>query len=69
MDLAFRTGKEIALEAKSKSADIMLAPTVNLIRSPLGKNCVPIYGADSEAQRPQVGETTRHILKTLTSWE
>ena len=52
MDLAFRTGKEIALEAKSKSADIILAPTVNLIRSPLGKNCVPIYGADSEAQRP-----------------
>jgi beta-glucosidase len=36
-DIAFQIGKGIAKEAKSKSADILLAPTVNNIRSPLGK--------------------------------
>lgn len=40
-NIAFDVGKEIAKEAKSKSADILLAPTVNNIRSPLGKGVNP----------------------------
>jgi len=35
-DISFQIGREIAKEAKSKSADLLLAPTVNNIRSPLG---------------------------------
>lgn len=35
-DLLYRVGKEIALEAKSKSAHVLLAPTLNMIRSPRG---------------------------------
>ena len=33
--LAFQVGKEIAKEAYSKSANVLLAPTVNLNHSPL----------------------------------
>lgn len=36
-ELAYRVGKEIALEARTKSADVLLAPTVCLVRSPLGE--------------------------------
>lgn len=34
--IAYHVGKEVALEAKTKSADVLLAPTVCLVRSPLG---------------------------------
>ncbi|CAG8410921.1 unnamed protein product [Penicillium salamii] len=35
-NLLFRTGQEIAKEAKTKSANVLLAPTLNVIRSPRG---------------------------------
>lgn len=41
-ELAFQAGKEVALEARSKSADVLLAPTVCLVRSPLGES-FPFY--------------------------
>lgn len=47
--LAYRVGKEIALEAKSKSADVLLAPTVCLVRSPLGSFMFFCFG------RSQIG--------------
>lgn len=34
--IAYHVGKEVALEAKTKSADVLLAPTVCLVRNPLG---------------------------------
>lgn len=34
-ELAYQIGREIAFEAKSKSADVLLAPTVCLVRRPL----------------------------------
>jgi len=33
---AFRLGAEIAAETTEKSANVLLAPTLNVIRSPLG---------------------------------
>ena len=36
VNLLYRVGVEVAKEAKSKSADVLLAPTCNIIRSPLG---------------------------------
>jgi len=36
-ELAYEVGKQIALEARTKSADVLLAPTVCLVRSPLGE--------------------------------
>jgi beta-glucosidase len=35
-DLLFRVGKAVAKEAMTKSANVLLAPTLNVIRSPLG---------------------------------
>jgi beta-glucosidase len=35
-ELLFRTGQEIAREAKTKAANVLLAPTLNVIRSPRG---------------------------------
>lgn len=35
-ELLFRTGKEIAREAQTKAANVLLAPTMNVIRSPRG---------------------------------
>lgn len=37
-ELLYRVGQEIAEEAKTKSANILLAPTLNVIRSPLGES-------------------------------
>ncbi|BCS30062.1 uncharacterized protein APUU_80365A [Aspergillus puulaauensis] len=37
-DLLFRIGQEIAKEAQSKAADVLLAPTLNVIRSPRGSS-------------------------------
>jgi beta-glucosidase len=34
---AYRMGVEIANEARTKAAHVLLAPTLNVIRSPLGK--------------------------------
>ncbi|KAH7123463.1 glycoside hydrolase superfamily [Dactylonectria estremocensis] len=45
-ELAFQAGKEVALEARSKSADVLLAPTVCLVRSPLGGRNHETYGED-----------------------
>ena len=35
--LAHHIGKAVAKEAKTKAANVLLAPTLNVIRSPLGK--------------------------------
>jgi beta-glucosidase len=35
-DLLYRSGQEIAKEAKTKAANVLLAPTLNVIRSPRG---------------------------------
>jgi beta-glucosidase len=37
-ELLHRIGQEIAAEAKTKSANVLSAPTLNVIRSPLGKS-------------------------------
>lgn len=34
--IAYHVGREVALEAKTKSADVLLAPTVCLVRNSLG---------------------------------
>lgn len=36
VDMAYQLGKEIAQETMTKSANVLLAPTLNVIRSPLG---------------------------------
>lgn len=36
VDGARRLGQEIALETITKSANVLLAPTMNIIRSPMG---------------------------------
>ncbi len=38
VDLLFKVGEEVAREAMTKSANVLLAPTLNVIRSPLGEN-------------------------------
>ncbi len=38
--ILYRTGREVAAEAITKSANILLAPTLNVIRSPVG-DCFP----------------------------
>lgn len=35
-EIAYQVGKGVALESKTKSADVLLAPTVCLVRNPLG---------------------------------
>ncbi|KAF9873873.1 hypothetical protein CkaCkLH20_08607 [Colletotrichum karsti] len=45
-DLLYRCGKEIAIEAKSKSANLLLAPTLNVIRSPRGGRNYETYSED-----------------------
>ncbi|KAF4449691.1 hypothetical protein F53441_7092 [Fusarium austroafricanum] len=45
-DQAFRLGKEIAREAITKSANVLLAPTMNIIRSPLGGRNYETYSED-----------------------
>ncbi|KNB09605.1 hypothetical protein FOXG_10148 [Fusarium oxysporum f. sp. lycopersici 4287] len=43
---AYRLGKEIAKETKTKSANVLLAPTMNIIRSPLGGRNYETYSED-----------------------
>lgn len=43
---AFRLGQEIARETKTKSANVLLAPTMNIIRSPLGGRNYETYSED-----------------------
>ncbi|KAG5753312.1 hypothetical protein H9Q70_004053 [Fusarium xylarioides] len=45
-DLAYQLGKEIAKETKTKSANVLLAPTMNIIRSPLGGRNYETYSED-----------------------
>ncbi|KAF2494799.1 glycoside hydrolase [Lophium mytilinum] len=45
-ELLFRIGQELAEETKSKSADVLLAPTINVVRSPLGGRNYETYGED-----------------------
>ncbi|GES58878.1 glycoside hydrolase [Aspergillus terreus] len=45
-ELLFRTGQEIAREAKTKSANVLLAPTLNVIRSPRGGRNYETYSED-----------------------
>jgi beta-glucosidase len=67
-ELAYRVGKEIALEARTKSADILLAPTVCLVRSPLGElsYCTPAMSLTGLGGRNHetYGEDP-HVLGTM----
>jgi beta-glucosidase len=45
-DAAKRLGQEIAKETKNKSANVLLAPTMNVIRSPLGGRNYETYSED-----------------------
>ncbi|KAF4972513.1 hypothetical protein FSARC_937 [Fusarium sarcochroum] len=45
-DSVYRLGKEIARETKTKSANVLLAPTLNVIRSPLGGRNYETYSED-----------------------
>jgi beta-glucosidase len=45
-DIAYHVGKGVAQEAKTKSSDVLLAPTVCLVRSPLGGRNHETYGED-----------------------
>ncbi|KAL4900763.1 hypothetical protein BDW74DRAFT_170545 [Aspergillus multicolor] len=45
-DLLFRIGQEIAKEAKTKTANVLLAPTLNVIRSPRGGRNYETYSED-----------------------
>ncbi|KAF5658702.1 beta-glucosidase [Fusarium heterosporum] len=45
-EVAFRLGQEIARETKTKSANVLLAPTMNIIRSPLGGRNYETYSED-----------------------
>ncbi|KAL4731405.1 hypothetical protein ACLX1H_000371 [Fusarium chlamydosporum] len=44
--LAYRLGEEIAKETVTKSANVLLAPTMNIIRSPLGGRNYETYSED-----------------------
>ncbi|KAJ1324342.1 beta-glucosidase [Microdochium nivale] len=46
VDLARRIGGAVAREAKSKSANVLLAPTLNVIRHPLGGRNYETYSED-----------------------
>lgn len=39
-ELLYKVGREVAKETLTKSANILLAPTLNVIRSPLGKHLI-----------------------------
>lgn len=45
-DIAYDVGKGVAQEAKTKSSDVLLAPTVCPVRSPLGGRNHETYGED-----------------------
>lgn len=45
-DLIYRIGQAFADECKSKSASVLLAPTLNVVRSPLGGRNYETYGED-----------------------
>lgn len=44
--ILYQTGRAIAKEAKSKAANILLVPTLNVIRSPLGGRNYETYSED-----------------------
>ncbi|CEL05687.1 hypothetical protein ASPCAL06804 [Aspergillus calidoustus] len=44
--LLYRSGQEIAKEAKTKAANVLLAPTLNVIRSPRGGRNYETYSED-----------------------
>lgn len=44
IDLLYRIGTEIGKEAITKSANVLLAPTLNVIRSPLGMYLSRVLG-------------------------
>ncbi|KAH8804450.1 glycoside hydrolase superfamily [Xylogone sp. PMI_703] len=46
VDLLFEFGKAVAKEAITKSANVLLAPTMNVIRSPLGGRNYETYSED-----------------------
>jgi beta-glucosidase len=48
--LAFRHGSVIGNEVKSKGNDVVFAPTVNLLRTPLGGRSFEAYGEDPYMQ-------------------
>ncbi|KAL2783948.1 glycoside hydrolase superfamily [Aspergillus keveii] len=45
-DLLYRSGQEIAKEARTKAANVLLAPTLNVIRSPRGGRNYETYSED-----------------------
>ncbi|KAL7940829.1 glycoside hydrolase superfamily [Trichoderma barbatum] len=46
VELLYKIGKAVATEAKTKSANVLLAPTLNVIRSPLGGRNYETYSED-----------------------
>ncbi|KAL3485104.1 glycoside hydrolase [Aspergillus germanicus] len=46
--IAHEVGRQIALETRSKNADVILAPTVNVIRGPLGELTIYPCGRNHE---------------------
>ncbi|KAJ5652987.1 glycoside hydrolase superfamily [Penicillium longicatenatum] len=47
-NILYHTGKAIAKEAKSKAANVLLGPTLNVIRSPLGGRNYETYSEDPQ---------------------
>jgi beta-glucosidase len=67
VDILYETGRQIAKEAITKSANVLLAPTVNVIRSPLGelqRTVFQLHTHTNGRRNYQGAETTRRILKT-----
>jgi hypothetical protein len=72
VDVLFDAGRYIAEECISKSASVLLALTVNVIRSPLGVwHCLQTCWSSSQTLLlfVQLGEITRLIRKTRWYWE
>lgn len=68
-EIAYQVGKEVALESKTKSADVLLAPTVCLVRNPLGSLSPPFSFGRNEYLIlivRKADETTRLMVRILT---
>jgi hypothetical protein len=62
VNILHEAGRQMAVEAKTKAANVLLAPTLNVIRSPLGA----FYMVDIKSnflQLMQEDGITKHILK------
>ncbi|KAI9046365.1 uncharacterized protein KD926_004205 [Aspergillus affinis] len=59
--LVYRVGEEVAKEAKKKAANVLLAPTLNVIRSPLGGRNYETYSEDPLV----LGELASEFVKDM----